>query len=687
MRTLLLISCLFAFLAHLATPLLAQPPVPGFTLIINQVRGESCCSPGSADHLAAQIETLNNLTLPASFALRYDALTNQKFIDLAKQNQNFEYAAFLEIIPELADDAQVEYRGSAEFWYEAQSAYLIGYTQEERAKLLDTYLMKFRETFGAYPTTTVAWMIDAWSLRYLKEKYGVQVHQLTREQYGTDSYALYGGPPHYPYWPTDNWALIPVSGVSETMPLIVRQTITDPVHNYGDPTNTYTSQPNDYLGREGASFSYFTHLFYQAHRQDNEYTFALLGLENSMAEVYQTEFARQLAEVKKWADSAESNRVVTARDFSTWLSQQPQTWPKVYHGQDQVRGEKSQAWWVTTPTYRARLRLDNQELYLSDLRVYDPSFTDPYLTYAARNLGWWIVPFVLDGSRFFENDREPEFTDIARDNLYERKAKDSQPTRLLIFPEKITGMLVERRGNPTFGYELYVWPNSNLSHSFVFSSQRFDLEQPYQAHLTNSLISPPISDLKWLSNQVVMWGFKEKERPEIFDDLGIDSYVLESTVSSSLNLNQIRQEHYPLLFPELIDRPIDARNTHVYTNNQYAIAGRNPVRLVLFPRDHYNFPTQISYDPTVSTETEIETITIKRQHGNNGMIFIDFESAEPRRTEATITLDTFTAKIPIYFAPNCKQKIVYCLTHPHQAWWYLQSILADRQRASAEKNQ
>jgi hypothetical protein len=58
----------------------------------------------------------------------------------------------------------------------------------------------------------------------------------------------------------------------------------------GDDSSSFTSQPNDYALRK-ADFSYFEHLFLQAHSQNsNQDTFALIGLENSMPSEVQTEF-------------------------------------------------------------------------------------------------------------------------------------------------------------------------------------------------------------------------------------------------------------------------------------------------------------------------------------------------------------------------------------------------------------
>jgi hypothetical protein len=146
-------------------------------------------------------------------------------------------------------------------------------------------------------------------------------------------------------------------------------------------------------------------------------------------------------------------------------------------------------------------------------------------------------------------------------------------------------------------------------------------------------------------------------------------------------LDQERQVRYSLLFPELAARPLNVANSYLYTNNQYAIVGRNPVRLVLFPRDEFDMPALLETDPEVSTRQEISQITLKRQHGNSGMIFIDFESDEPLQTIASVKSGNFGRSQTIYFAPNCKQQIRYCLTHPQQAWWYVRAVLDDRQRA------
>lgn len=105
------------------------------TLIINQVRGTQCCSPGNVKNLELQIKTALQLNLPSTFALRYDVLSNPDFLKLIQNYQShplLEWGAFLEITPQLAQDAGVVYAGNENNWYEAQFAYLIGYSQSDR---------------------------------------------------------------------------------------------------------------------------------------------------------------------------------------------------------------------------------------------------------------------------------------------------------------------------------------------------------------------------------------------------------------------------------------------------------------------------------------------------------------------------------------------------------------------------
>jgi len=632
------------------------------TLIINQVRGTECCSIGNLPSLNKQLQTLNRLDLPATFVLRYDVLANPQFVRVLKnyQSQQIELGGFLEITPQLTEDAGVKYLGDENNWYEAQFAYLIGYTQEERKQLIDTYMQAFENAFGALPASTTAWMIDAWSLEYLSSKYGVRIHQITREQMGVDSYTLYGGPAHYPYFPSRNWALIPALQRDATLPLIVRQTITDPVHNYGDDSSAFTSQPNDYARRQ-ADFSYFQHLFLQAHSQaPMQDTFALIGLENSMPDDIQDEYVRQLEFVKQWRDADKNNRqVYNASAFAdSFIDRHLQNPPiSVYYGQDQQQTAEK-AWWITTPHYRIRLRLSDKELFISDWRIYDPNFTDPYLEKVAKKLGWWIVPFFVDGSRYALNDKSLDFAHLQTDNLSKEKLA---PTRIVL-QQKVSADALQVE---ITAEEVRVLLDGQPLASF--RTDEIALAKNRQEMINNPLLEKIQQDKLWTVDRQSLTDNLETLQIKIKDD----SQLLE----------QARLKHYPLLFPELSEHPLDTQQSYLHKNNRFAIAKRNPVRLVLFPRDQYGYPINLDKSPTIEVQPKVGQISVQKQSGQNGMLFIDLNHDQPQQFKVKISQDGWQEILNVYFAPDCKANVSTCLKHPIQGWWYINTILHDKWRA------
>lgn len=633
------------------------------TLIVNQVRGTECCSVGNLPSLNKQLQTLNRLDLPATFALRYDVLTDPKFLAVLRAyegRQSIDLGGFLEITPQLAENAGVKYLGDENNWYEAQFAYLIGYTQEERGKLIDTYMQTFENAFGELPTSTTAWMIDAWSLDYLSSKYGVRIHQITREQMGVDSYTLYGGPAHYPYFPSRNWALIPALQRDAALPLIVRQTITDPVNNYGDDSSAFTSQPNDYARRQ-ADFSYFQHLFLQAHSQAPvQDTFALIGLENSMPDDIQDEYVKQLEFVKQWRDADKSNRqVYNASDFADSFGERHPQNPSisVYYGQDQQQTAEK-AWWITTPHYRIRLRLSDKELFISDWRIYDANFTDPYLEKVAKKLGWWIVPFFVDGSRYALNDGSLNFAHLQTDNLSKEKLA---PTRIVLHQKVSADALQVEITEEEVRVLLDGQPLAS------FRTDEIMLAKNRQEMIDNPLLEKIQQDKLWTIEKQSQTENSETLKIKIKDD--------------SQPLEQARLKHYPLLFPELSEHPLDPQQSYLHKNNRFAIAKRNPVRLVLFPRDQYGYPINLDKSPTIEVQPKVGQISVQKQSGQNGMLFIDLNHDQPQQFKVKISQDGWQETLNVYFAPDCKANFSTCLKHPIQGWWYINTILHDKWRA------
>ncbi len=656
----LLIAAAALLLIPQKTSASTQTPNAHFTLILHQLRGPECCDSGDIKWFRHDLEHLEKNGLVGNFALRYDALQSDNYLSLVTKNDKNEYGALLEITPKLAEAAGVTYKSSPERWYEAQNVFLIGYTQEERKKIIDTYMDSYQNRLGSLPKFSSAWMIDAWSLAYLKEKYGIVAHQITREQFGTDSYTLYGGPVHYPYYPSSNWALIPQNG-NTSMPLIMRQTIMDPVFVYGDKTDSYTSQPNDYALRDD-TIEYFKHLFSQAHQQENPYTFALIGLENTMPESVQIEYAQQLEEVGKWQKKDSSNQTVTVSDFEAWYRQnytQITSYEGVSHNDS---GEK--AWWITTPTYRARVRLSDSELSITDLRLYNNKFADPYLTTPAKSFGWWVVPFVLDGSRYFEGNADGS---IVKNDLVKNRPPEIGAPIKLVLSSTANNVVLENEGSTK------VLKNGTETVA-TFTQENIQLSQTTALDSLKNLPSP-LHELTWKNDLgQLYWGFT-------FEKNILTPFVYVT------DLDRARTEYKSLLFPEKQFDTLDVSQTSLYVNNSHSIAGRNPIRLVLFPKNKDGEAILLPSYPRVETTPRAEAVTFYEQHQNNGMIFIDIHNSEPLTSKVTVSHSGFESTVTVYFAPNCKEQKWHCLFHPQQAWWYIQSVLDDKARAKEAKEQ
>ncbi len=55
----------------------------------------------------------------------------------------------------------------------ANIAFSTRYTKEERERLVDVYMAKFKEIFGTYPKSVGSWFIDAHTLGYMYDKYKI----------------------------------------------------------------------------------------------------------------------------------------------------------------------------------------------------------------------------------------------------------------------------------------------------------------------------------------------------------------------------------------------------------------------------------------------------------------------------------------------------------------------------------
>lgn len=635
-------------------------------LIINQVRGSECCGQGGVTELVDQIQLSQSVELPTYFALRYDALIDPRYRDLVVKASTADSitikpALLIEITPELAEATEVTYHGQLENWYRASQVFTLGYEPDDRTKLLDTLMATYHDVFGTYPELTVGWMLDTDSLNYLRQNYGVQAHQITREQWGVDSYSLYGGPAHHPYLASKNWAFMPDVTASDSV-IMLRQTITDPVWNYGDTTSAFTSQPNDYE-RDGKDLEYFKALVAQTWNEENQPGFMVLGLENSMPTAVQQEYQRQLQWLAAFARE-KGARSATITDLRQLYSQ-PQA--LVHSGTDLTGQEPhTKAWWITTPQYRLRIVQHNSTLWLSDVRLFDTRLEDPYREKVARNQGYWITPALLDtslqqqpsGKRWWQWWKPPEVNlgqllpqrDVNQDNPGVKIADLADDT-LLIMEKTADGRSLSyqtasgENEKIYFNPDTFVWESSKKRHQYV--------QQQFQKLGDNSPLS---LDTKEENDQLI-----------VSTQLAHDSW------------NEYRDEHPNQYFPEvsLVDSP-DQEQTIIYPNNRYTITGQTPVRIVFAPKSVDGTPVGLREPALLTSETaDVEVIEANAAQYQEPVQFFDVFRSEPGVVQLSVTAGTYQWQSHVYFAPDCRADVKYCLSHPLQAGWYVLAKVND----------
>lgn len=628
-------------------------------LFINQVRGSECCQKGSYEFTKQQLEQFKKYNLSATFIIRYDALKTHKFITLFKSyaSGKIENGIFFEITPSLARDAGIVYKGSEDRWYRAQYAYLVGYSQEERKKLIDTAMAQFKEQFGIYPKTTGGWMIDTFSAEYLSRKYGVKVHEITREQWGTDGYALYGGSILSAYVPSKNWLFVPAQSDLSAFPLrIIRQTLSDPVRNYGDLTSGYTSQPNDYSRTK--NFNYFKHLL----RQVESYSLplAVLGLENSLDKQYQDIYEKQIEYVSKVVGK---ENVILPAEIGNIDKQ------NFVFGTDQNDTSYS-AYWIETAGYRVRLVKKNNSIQLTDLRIFDESVSDPYyLVPSGEKTAYWEIPFVFDSSKKGVHKKISSIT-----------AKIGELFRFFGNEDWI-----RERTNPVVNEQFLqeingiVFPQLKKGTNLSIGEKEEIITLRYTKEDEKDIV------FSFYSDRFFVKGLQKKE------------YVIKGPIAKSTELKQEQKNGGVFFFP-LLNQGEMEEETHIPDNEvntqaqqsevsiiynaPLSLIGRNPARLVVISNDSGGNPTRIKDMKIVHTKGNFDVVKIHETEGHlgefDGMYYIDIEQKSAGTYTPVLTYGLKQKVLnDLTFVLDCKKNMKACFLNPQKLVEYVQVKFGD----------
>lgn len=381
-----------------------------------------------------QLELCKQYDFRATFLLQYDALLLDTYRDLLKDTPH-EVGGWFEIVQPLCERAGIVWRGREGYsWdWHANVGMTVGYTQEERKKLIDVYMRTFSEFYGRYPSAVGCWIWDAYSLNYLKTKYSVKAACICREQYGTDGYTLWGGYYNGGYYPSKYNALAPARNGEEQIDLpVFRMLGIDPVAQYDDGLDLHDGRTEwqgvktlePYSERCGGNPVWVKWYFEENFGKDNgTYAYAQMGQENSMGWenmkglVFQFE---HLDRVKEQNHLCIETLTETGEWFSKTYRKTPHT---VFFCKDDDIQSGKKSFWYNSSAYRVNFYGEGDSMWIRDLFLFRKENTENYLTEPCKteNCFLYTLP-VVDGNRWTGNG--------VRAGVYFYDRSDESPVRV-----------------------------------------------------------------------------------------------------------------------------------------------------------------------------------------------------------------------------------------------------------------
>lgn len=338
------------------------------------------------DTVLYQMETLKRYNLPATYALKYDALMDDRYSNLIKENIDDydEVAVWWEIDETLAKKANVEWKGKTPVDDHVNTGYSLGYKPEDRIKMVDVYMEDFKDIFGYYPKTVGSWVIDIITLNYFKEKYGVVAAALCRDQIGTDGFTLWGGYFNQGYYPSKFNEYIPAQSAEMQIDIpIFRMLGPDPIYSFEDGlrksvTGVHTLEPASVIGQTEEwvkwLFDRFTReevLGFSYVQAGQENTF----LWNTMRKGYELQIP-YIAELERTGEV----RVQTLEETGKWYKKRYNLTPPTTFvvSEDWNEDENLRTLWYNSRFYRVSFLWEDNRLSIRDLHLFNENYKSRY---------------------------------------------------------------------------------------------------------------------------------------------------------------------------------------------------------------------------------------------------------------------------------------------------------------------
>ncbi len=343
-----------------------------------------------------QIRLMKKHGLRGTFLLQYDALLKPVYVDLMKSLDpaQFEIGVWFETVQPQVEKVGLEWTGRFPWDWHPHCGFSVGYTKEQREKLVDVLFEEFKSIFGYYPRVFGSWFYDTHTVRYILEKYGIDAMCNCKEQFGTDGYTMWGGYYGQAYYPSRNNVFMPAQSKENQLPVpIFRMLGSDPVYQYdlgldietgANKIQTVISLEPVYRAEEnevGGGVPEWVDWFMRENFNGDCLTFgyAQAGQENTfgwykMGEGLTYQFA-EFERLQKEGKITVETLGESGRWFKETYSATPASAITAHTAYDDP--EKNSVWYCSK-NYRVNLYCDHGNMRVRDIHVFSDRHIDPY---------------------------------------------------------------------------------------------------------------------------------------------------------------------------------------------------------------------------------------------------------------------------------------------------------------------
>ena len=353
-----------------------------------------------------QVKLLMKYNLQGTFLLQYDALINPRYQALLKKEieRGSEVGGWWEITQPHVEAAGLTWRGRYPWDWHANVGFATGYTTEEREKLIDVYMEKFKSIFGRYPSSIGSWFIDAHSLEYMYDKYGIIASCNCKDQYGTDGYTLWGGYWNQAYYPSRLNGYMPAQTAKGQIPVpVFRMLGSDPIYQYDTGVGhtiqgVITLEP---VYKNAGESEKWVRKFFKSIFEDPclGFNYTQVGQENSFTWNTMRKGLEMQMPILASLQQEGKIRIETLETSGKWFKKKyPLNPPTSVTTLTDTYDNGQKTVWFNSRYYRANLLWENNTIRFRDIHLFDENLESDYLKQAGiSNQGIYMTCPIIDG--------------------------------------------------------------------------------------------------------------------------------------------------------------------------------------------------------------------------------------------------------------------------------------------------